>query len=168
MLYQLFNGPKNTTAAPVPVTVSTLKTLLQFKPLVPCRIKELHFSGNASAAGTPGTVELLESDVAATVTALAAADITPMDAEALQFNSGDPTSSYISVGTSATGYTASAEGTTTVARNLILPQLIAPTNQFCFQIPLGDEGYCQANKFVRIRAAFANSVSVLCGLKIAF
>jgi len=168
MLYQLFNGPKNTTAAFVPVNVSTLKTILQIKPLVPCKIIEWGFSGNAYAAAAPGTVELIETDVAATVTAFVAADITAVDGEALWFNSGDPTSSYISVGTSASGYTASAEGSITTVRNLCGPQQIAPTTQFLYQIPLDQEPILTANKFTRIRAAFGSTVGLTGYVKLKF
>src|SRR4051812_19603291 len=100
MIYQVFNGPKNTTAQPATVTTSTsLKTLLQVKPLVPCKLIEWGISFDGSAAATPGTIELIEVDVAATVTAFVAADITFFDGEALLV--GDPTTAFISVGTSA-------------------------------------------------------------------
>ncbi|SRR6266702_4220390 len=158
MLYLFNNGPMQTTAAPASVTTSTaIKTMLQFKPLVPCRIVEWGISFDGSAAATPGKVELIETDVAATVTAAVANDITKLDAEALQF--GDPTTNYISVGTAATGYTATVEGSTTAARDLDAPQLIAPSNQYIKQFPLGYRPYIQAAKFVRVRVTFASAIN---------
>lgn len=167
MIYEVFNGPKNTTANPTSVaTTTSLKTLLQIKPLVPCKIIEWGISFDGSAAATPGYVELVEVDVAATVTAYVAADITSYDGEALQF--GDPTSSFISVGTAASGYTASAEGTVTTVRNLAGPQLIAPTTQFIMQYPLGQEPALQQNKFTRIRVKYGVTVNAICYVKLAF
>jgi hypothetical protein len=168
MQYLLGNFAKNTTTAPAKQQAGTLKTMLQFKPLRPCRIVEWGYSFDGSSPATPGIVELVEVDVAATVTALAAADITPYDAEALGFNSGDPTSDYISVGTSATGFQASGEGTPTVARNLAGPQLIAPTNEIIYQSPWGFRAYCQAAKFTRIRMSFVANVNCLMYLIVEF
>ncbi len=167
MQYLIGNYPMQTTAAPSKVAVSTIKTLMQVKGLVPFRIVEWGFSGDASAAATPGAVELIETDVAATsLTAYVANDLTKYDAEALQF--GDPTSNYLSVGTSASGYTAGAEGTTTALRNLAGVQLIAPTNEFIYQSPLGYRAYVQAAKFARIRATFGTSVNILCYMIVEF
>ncbi len=74
---------------------------------------------------------------------------------------GDPTTNLIQVGTSSTGYTATAEGTTTVARLFDL-QYIAPTNQYVKQFPLGREPIMQINKFARIRVTFAAAVNAYC------
>lgn len=161
-LYLIQNGAAGTTAAPVVVTTGTaIKTLLQFKAsaTAPARIVEWGISFDGSAAATPGKVELFESDVAATVTALAAADITKLDAAALA--GGDPTTNLIQVGTSATGFTATAEGTTTVSRMFDL-QLIAGTNQYIKQFPLGREPVVQIGKFARIRVTFGAAVNAYC------
>lgn len=165
--YLIGNGPQQTTAAFAVVTTGTaIKTMLQFKPLVPAKIVEWGISFDGSAAATPGKVELIETDVAATVTASVTADITRYSGDALQY--GDPTTALISVGTAATGYTASAEGTTTAVRNLDGPQLISPTNQYMKQWPLGREPYCQANKFYRIRVTFGAAVNAYCYMIIEF
>lgn len=161
-LYLLQNGAAGLTAAPVAVTTGTaIKTLLQFKPsaTVAARIIEWGISFDGSAAATPGKVELLESDVAATVTAHATADITKYDADALV--GGDPVTNLIQVGTTSTGYTASAEGTTTVARLFDL-QYIAGTNQYVKQFPLGREPVLQVAKFARIRVTFGAAVNAYC------
>lgn len=161
-LYLLQNGAAGTTAAPVAVTTGTaIKTLLQFKPsaTVIAKIVEWGISFDGSAAATPGKIELMESDVAATVTAHATADITKYDSDALA--GGDPTTNLIQVGTTSTGYTASAEGTTTVSRMFDL-QFIAGTNQYIKQFPLGREPVLQVAKFARVRVTFAAAVNAYC------
>lgn len=162
-LYLLQNGAAGLTAAPVAVTTgAVIKTMLQFKPsaTIGARIAEWGISFDGSAAATPGKVELMESDVAATVTALAAADITKYDEAALM--GGDPTTNLIQVGTAATGFTATAEGTTTVSRMLDGPKFIMGTNQYEKQFPLGARPFCQVGKFVRIRVTFAVAVNCYC------
>jgi hypothetical protein len=162
-LYLIGNGAMQTTAAFVKVATGTsIKTMLQVKPgaTVTARIIEWGISFDGSAAATPGEVELIETDVAATVTASASADITKLDSDALM--GGDPTTALISVGTTSTGYTASGEGSITSVRNLAGPQLIAPTNQFIQQFPLGCEPVIQAAKFARIRVTFGTTVNCYC------
>lgn len=162
-LLLIANGPMQTTAAFAPVTTgAVIKTLLQVKPSATliAKIIEWGISLDGFAPAVPGRVELIETDVAATVTASVAADLTKLDAEALAL--GDPTTNLIQVGTTATGYTASAEGTITAVRNLAPPQFIAPTTQYQFQFPLGREPSIQVAKFARIRVTFAVAVNAYC------
>jgi|SRR5579864_3214449 len=149
--YLIPSGPMQTTSSFATLATGTsIITLLQFKPsaTIGAKIVEWGISFDGSAAATPIKVELIETDVAATVTASVANDLTKLDADALM--GGDPTTNLIQVGTSATGYNASAEGTITVVRNLDL-QLIAPTNQYVKQFPLGERPFIQTAKFARIR-----------------
>lgn len=162
-LYLIANGPMQTTAAFAPVTTGTsIKTLLQIKPSATAiaRIVEWGISFDGFAAAAPIKVELIETDVAATVTAAVAADITKYDPEALM--GGDPTTNLIVVGTTATGYTSSGEGSITSVRNLDAPQFIAPTNQFIKQFPLGREPMIQISKFGRIRVTAPAAVNAYC------
>lgn len=166
-LYLMANGPMQTTAAFAAVTTGTaIKTMLQLKPgaTVVVRIVDWFISFDGSAAATPIKVELIETDVAATVTAYATADITKLNADALM--GGDPVTALIAVGTTSSGYTASAEGTITAVRNLAVPQFIAPTNQNIIQLPLGREAVVQAGKFARIRVTAAAAVNCYCGLTV--
>ncbi len=162
MLWTIANGPMQTTAGFAKVTTGTsIKTMLQVKTVVPMRIVEWGCSFDGSAAATPGIVELIETGtVFATVTASANADITEVDGEALLV--GDPTTAFFSVGTSATGYTSTVEGSVTAVRNLAGPQLIAPTNQFIEQFPLGYRPLIQAAKSMRIRMTFGTAVNAYC------
>ena len=168
MLFLLPNGPMQTTAAPSKVATGTaIKTMLQFKPsaTLAAKIVEWGFSCDGSANATPGIVELIETDVAATVSAFVANDITKYDAEALAC--GDPTTNLIQVGSTSSGYTATGEGTVAATRNLDGPQLIAPTTQFIKQFPLGREPVVQVGKFARIRVTFGTTVNVFCYMVVA-
>jgi len=166
-IFLIPNGPMQTTAAFAAVTTGTsIKTLLQLKASATkvLKIKEWGISFDGSAAATPIKVELIETDVAATVTASVAADITKLDGDAL--SCGDPTTNLIQVGTAATGYTSTAEGTTTSVRNLDHPIFIPPTGPFVKQFPLGQEPVIQVSKFGRIRVTAGAAVNAYCYAKV--
>lgn len=167
-IYVIGNGPMPTTAAFAAVTTGTaIKTMLQVKPGTTqfLDILEWGISFDGSAAATPGKIELIETDVAATVTASAAADITKVDSEAL--SAGDPTTNIVAVGTTSTGYTSTSEGSITTVRNLDGPQYLAPTTQpFVKQFPLGQEPTIQPSKFMRIRLTFGAAVNCYCWVKV--
>lgn len=165
--YLIANFAVVTTAAPTPVTTGTaIKTMLQVKPsaTIAAKIIEWGYSLDSSAVSASGKIELLETDVAATVTAHAASGVWKWDAMALI--GGDPTTNLIQVGTSATGFTASAEGTTTDSRTLALPQFATTSTSFAVtwasQFPLGREPILQINKFARIRVTFGTAVNMYC------
>lgn len=161
--YLIPNGPMPTTAAFAPVTTgTTIKTMVQVKPsaTIVAKIIEWGISFDGFAAALPGRVELIETDVAATVTAAVANDIHKYDAAALL--GGDPTTNLIPVGTTSTGYTASAEGSITAIRMLDGPQFLPPTAPFIKQFPLGREPIIQISKFARIRVTFGTAVNAYC------
>ena len=165
-LFQIFNGPSPTTVAQVPVTTGTaIKTLLQLKlgAAVPKgRIIEWGISFDGSAAATPIKCELLETGtVFATVTAYVAADIVKFGDP----NDVDPTTSIFSVGTAASGYTGSAEGAIGATR-VFDAQLIAPTNQYIKQFPLGREPVMNVGTSVRIRVTAGAAVNAYCYMTI--
>ncbi len=160
--YKIYNGPMPTTASQVAVTTGTaIKTLLQVKAsaTIGFHIVEWGISFDGSAAATPIIVELMETDVAATVTASAAADIHKFDAAALM--GGDPTTNLIPVGTTSTGYTSTSEGSITAIRQFDVQQ-IAPTNQDILQFPLGERAFVQISKFARIRVKAGAAVNAIC------
>ena len=160
--YLIQSCARQTTASPavVALVAATIKTMLQVVPgaTVCVRIVEWGVSFDGSAAATPGKVELIETDVGATITQTVTNDITKYDEEALL--GGDPvTALFDCSSTTKTGYNASAEGSTTALRNLAGSQFIAPTNQFVEQFPLGERPVIQAGKFCRIRANFPAGVN---------
>lgn len=161
-LYLIANGPMPTTAAQAVVTTGTaIKTMLQVKASATntLRVVEWGISFDGSAAATPIKCELLETDVAATVTASVAADIIKLNGDAI--SGGDPTTNLIPVGTTSTGYTSTSEGSITATRMFDV-QLIAPTNQYVKQFPLGREPIVQVSKFLRVRVTAGSAVNAYC------
>lgn len=158
-LYLIANGPMPTTAAQVPVTTGTaIKTLLQLKPFNTIKIVEWGVSFDGSAAATPIKVELLDTGtVFGTVTASADADVAKMGSveDAVSSVAG------LTLGTSATGYTCTAEGSITSVR-MFDPQLIAPTVQYVKQFPLGREPKGIIGNAIRIRVTAAAAVNAYC------
>lgn len=155
--YIAFNGPPPTTAALTPVTTGTaIKTMLQIATPSTCelRISEWGISFDGSAAATPIKVELIDTNVAATVTAHTTSTVAGL-------NDTGTVNSKMTMGTTATGYTATAEGTITAAR-LLDYQQIAPTSQWVKQWPLGLEPEVAVSRFLRIRVTAAAAVNAVC------
>jgi hypothetical protein len=153
-LYWAHNGAAPTTAASVVVTTGTaIKTLLQVATPSTMRIKvvEWGISFDGSAAATPIKCELIQTDVAATVTSF-----TPQ-----VYDDPNGPASFCVGGSSATGYTATAEGTITATRYGDL-QLIAPTGGYVHQYPLGREFQVPASKFLRVRVTAGAAVNAYC------
>ena len=155
-LYSIFNGPMPTTAAQAVVTTgAAIKTLLQLKPFNQIKIVEWGVSFDGSVAATPIKCELLETGtVFATVTASADADISKLSGadQAVASVAG------LTLGTAATGYTASGEGSITTVR-MFDAQLIAPTNQYVKQFPLGREPVLVIGNSCRIRVTAGAAVN---------
>jgi len=150
------NYASPTTAVSAAVATGTnVKTMQQVKPsaTLAMRILRWGFSTTAPASTATLVAELIETDVAATVTAHVAAGLVKYDA--LAQLCGDPTTNLIQVGTTATGYTASAEGTIAVTRLLAGPQtIVIPTTggaQFEEMFPLGEQPSLTIGLFARIR-----------------
>lgn len=145
-LYWAANGPMATTAALATVgTGTSLKTMLQIATPSTRMIKvvEWGISFAGSTAATPVKCELIQTDVAATVTAHAAAGVQPFD------DPGAPASA-VALGVSATGYTATAEGTIAATRTGDAQQ-VSPTTLYVKQFPLGREFKVAVSKFLRVR-----------------
>lgn len=163
-IFLLANGPMPTTAAFVAVTTGTaIKTMLQLRPLVPLRIIEWGFSFNAAAMATPIVVELIETGtVFATVTGSVEADISKIN---------DPAAlaaTLMTLSTTGTGYTASAEGSIVATRMLDAPFHGSVLSQpFMKQIPLGTETVCQVGNATRIRVTAGAALNMYCYMKIS-
>lgn len=165
-LFQVFNGPAPTTVSFVAVTTGTaLKTMLQLKLGGSTnqigKIVEWGISFDGSAAATPIECELLSTGtVAAAITEFVAADV---------FNLGDPNAAAVTddfplaftAAGDESGYTSTGEGTIT-ATKLYDVQLVAPTNQYVKQFPLGREPCWKAADFLRIRVKAAAAVNCIC------
>lgn len=165
-LYFLPNGPSPTTAAQVKVTTGTaIKTLLQVKlggsTNQTAKIVEWGISFDGSAAATPIACELLTTGtVKATITEFLAADI---------INLTDPNAAAVTddfpfaftVAGDESGYTATAEGTITATR-VFDAQLVAPTNQYVKQWPLGREPVIRFDEYLRVRVTAGTAVNAYC------
>ena len=156
--YIAWNGPMPTTAAQAKVTTGTaIKTLLQIATPSTrgLQVVEWGISFDGTAVATPIKCELLETGaVAATVTAHVAAGVQP-------FNDSGAPASLVTLGTTATGYTSSGEGTISAIR-MFDAQLVAPTNQYLKQFPLDQGPDVGVSKFLRVRVTAAAAVNAYC------
>ena len=161
--YRIFNGPMPTTASFAAVTTGTaIKTLLQLKPFNQCKITAWGISFDGSAAATPIECELLETGtVFGTVTASADADCMKLDGadQAVASVAG------LTLGTSATGYTCTSEGSITTIR-LFDVQFVAPTNQYVYQFPLGQEPVLVIGNACRVRVKAGAAVNAICWIEV--
>jgi hypothetical protein len=155
--YFAYNGPKVTTAAPVSVTTGTaIKTLMQIATPSTEDIKIIEWGISFDGtSGTPIKCELVETGaISATVAAYAAGDI-------YSWNQPNDAGSLMTLGTSASGYTASAEGTITTTRMLDL-QLVSPAAGYVKQFPLGREPMVAVSKFLRVRVTTGTAYNAYC------
>lgn len=154
--YVAYNGASPTTAAIAPVTTGTaIKTLMQIatpatEDLI---VVEWGISFDGTTAATPIRCELVDTNVAATVTTYGANDI-------LKHNDPNAPTSLMTLGTSASGFTATAEGTITGTRVLDY-QLVAPTGQYIKQFPLGREPRVAVSRFLRVRVTAGAAVNAV-------
>lgn len=136
----------------------TIKTLLQLKPFNAGKIIAwgITFDG-VTAANVPVECELLETGtIFATVTA-------SLDADVFKVGGGDGAVASIAgltLGTAATGYTASAEGAI-VATKLFDAAFVSPTSGYVFQFPLGQEPQLLIASAYRVRVKAANAVNAI-------
>lgn len=166
-LYLISNTTATTTAAPVKQPTGTaLRTMLQValsSTFPAARIVEWGVSFDGSAAATPGEIELVETGtIFATVsTASAAGDIIPWNDPNAPANTAGTSGVPFNLGTALTGF-ATAAGTegSIVATREFDTQLIAPTNQYLKQFPLGREPALKPGNCLRIRATFGASVNM--------
>jgi hypothetical protein len=119
-------------------------------------------SFDGTTAAVPVQCELIQTTtVAATVTAYVANDITLYT---------DPlgTASGVTLGTTSSGYNASAEGTVVAPVRIGDYQLVAPTNGYPYQFPLDQEFEVATGGILRVRltapAAVNCTAYVLFGL----
>lgn len=161
--YQAINAAMATTAATAKVTTgAAIKTMLQIATPASRQLQVISwgFSIDAAPATTStGTVELIQTDVAATVTAHAASGVQPLDPNAPP--------SLVTLGTAATGYSASVEGAITGTRAFdvqLVPGLTAGGSgieQYSYQFMPDERPIVGTSKFLRVRATFGAAVNML-------
>jgi len=152
--YLIANGAMPTTAAVPAVTTGTaIKTMLQVQ--AGASVPFIVTGWGVSFTGAPAAIvcELIDTfAIAATVTAHIAAGVMPYGP--------DQTASSVALGTGATGYTATVEGTITQTRYGDVQ--IVSGNQYFPLSPLGREFYVPAAHNLRVRMTAAAAVNATC------
>jgi len=143
--------PKTSHAVTVVATTAAIKTVLQVATPSTTDIR-IHGWGISCkgivSTEAPGEVTLIDTDVAATVTALSPE----------KWESAFAPASLCVSGTTATGYNASAEGTIT-ASTILDPQAVHPQAGYGVWFPEGRRPRVGASRFLRIRTLFGVTVN---------
>jgi hypothetical protein len=162
------NGPMPTTAAQATVTTgAAIKTMLQIKPFNTCKIMAWGISLDGALASTVKCELLDTGTVFGTVTASADADVSKWG------GTEDAVASVVglTLGTSATGYTCTSEGSITAVR-MFDPQILVTGTTFgaaySVQFPLGREPKCIIGNAVRIRVTATAAVNAYCWMQLEF
>jgi hypothetical protein len=165
--YWVHNSAMATTAAPVKQPTGTaIRTMMQLCPAAGRIIRPIAWgaSFDAAAAAAGGQVELIEVNVAATMsTAYAAADVQPYGDPNAPANTAGVAGEPLNLSTTTSGFATAAvtEGTTTASRMVDL-QIVQPTNQYVYNWPLSREFECIPGRFLRVRVTFAVTVNMYC------
>lgn len=151
--YAAWNGDSSAlTAALSPVSTGTsIKTMLQIKPTVDIAIIEWGYSFDVVPTALVKVELVTTGTVNATVTALSSGGV-------LKYDDATAAASSISLGTTASGYTASAEGTVTASR--LLDYRLEWGQSFAQQFPLDREPGVQANDILRVRVTTATAINM--------
>lgn len=152
MPYMIRNAAMPTTAAQASVTTGTaIKTMLQVATPATVMARVLSWGFDLDdPPGADAVFELLQTDVAATVTAHAASGVQPLDPNA--------PAALFTLGTSATGFTASAEGSITATRVFDVVSMssvsaeAAPVMSYRYQFMPDEQPLIPISKFLRVRA----------------
>lgn len=160
-VYQAHNYAQSTTAAFVPVTTGTaIKTLLQIATPSTQSLSVIawgiDFDGTAAAA--PIKVELIDTDVAATVTAHGASGL-------VKIGGPNDEASVMTLSTTATGFTATAEGTVGATSRTLSNRQVAPNGGYEYEFPLNREPRIAVSRFLRIRVHAAAAVNASCWIR---
>jgi hypothetical protein len=160
--YKIYNGAMPTTSNRTGVTTGTaIKTMLQLATPSTRQLQIISwgFSMDRAPATTgSGVVELIQTDVAATVTASVAADVHPLDPNA--------PASLLTLGTTSTGYTSTSEGTPTATRLFDATHVTGVSNgasptSYGYQFMPDERPVVAVSRFLRVRANFTAAVNLI-------
>jgi hypothetical protein len=90
------------------------------------------------------------------------------DADCVKQNGADQAVASVAgltLGTSASGYTCTSEGTITTSR-MFDCEFVAPTNQYVMQFPLGQEPVLVIGNACRIRVTAGAAVNCYCWIEV--
>lgn len=142
------------TAAPTMVTTGTaLKTMLQVKPAAPISIIEWGYSFDVVPTAVVKVELITTGTVNATVTAFNAGDVA-------KYGDSANVASTLTLATSGSGFTSSAEGTVTASR--LLDYQASWAQQYSKQYPLDREPSVVGADILRIRATTATAINMSC------
>jgi len=148
--YIIWNGPMPTTAAQQAVTTGTaIKTMLQLATpsTRQCQVIAWGYSLD-DPPGADAVIELIQTDVAATVTAHVALGVQPLDPNAPP--------SLLTLSTLATGYTSTNEGVITATRTFDVVSLSSVSGESPLdqvrEFPYWRAPIVAVSKFLRVRA----------------
>lgn len=161
VLYHVANYAMQTTAAPSGVTTGTaIKTMLQLATPSTTGLKVVGWWVQFESAPTAIVrCELVETAaVAATVAAHVAAGVQPYN------DASAGLVSPLTLGTSATGYTASAEGTVAAVRQAKLWVAPIGVSYYEYEWSLGREFQIAPSKILRVRMTTGTAVNALTGV----
>lgn len=139
-----------TTAAVPSVTTGTaIKTMLQLSTPSTRQLQVVAWGWSSDdPPGADGVIELIETDVAATVTAHVAAGVQPLVP-------GMP-ASLLTLGTANTGFTSTGEGSITASRAFDVVSLSSVSGEsplaYSYQFMPDERPIVAVSKFLRVRA----------------
>ena len=157
MPYTVWNGPAPPAAALASVTTgTTIKTMLQLATPSTRMIQVLEWGFSLDdPPGADGVIELLQADVAATVTAHVNSGVINLDPNG--------TNTLLTLGTSATGYTSTNEGTVTATRPFDAVSLSSVSGEsglsYVRTFMPDDRPVVAVSKFLRVRATTPTTAS---------
>lgn len=160
--YKCWNGAMSTTAVQAVVSTGTaVKTMLQIATPSDrqCQLIAWGFSLDTIQSAV-GVVELIQTDVAATVTAHIASGVQQLDPNA--------PASKMTLGTGGTGYTATVEGSVAATRTFDAVAVNsgssggAPHLVYSYQFMPDERPIVAVSKFVRVRVDLGTSSGMLC------
>jgi len=163
--YIVLNCAAPTTAAPVKQPTGTaIRTMVQLRVAsgVQGMVVAWGCSFDAFAAALPGQVELFENTAAATMsTAYAAADVMAYGNYNSTAQTAGSTGAPLNLSTTTSGFATAAVTEGTVAGYRAADSaLIAPTNQYAYQWPLGREFSVTPQNYFRVRVTFGTTVNM--------
>jgi hypothetical protein len=83
----------------------------------------------------------------------------------VKLNGPSDAASMMTLGTSATGFTASAEGTVGATSRLLAHRQVPPNGGYEYEFPLGREPRVAVSRFLRIRVTAAAAVNASCWIR---
>jgi hypothetical protein len=152
--YKIFNAATAALTAPITaVTTGTAtKTMLQLKPTTNVAIISWGYEFDVTPTAFVRTELISTGTVAATVTAFNAGDV-------IKYDDAAQSASAASLGTTASGFTATAEGTITATR--VLDMGPGWAQSYVIQFPLDREPGVIANDLLRVRMTTATAINAI-------